>query len=254
MELEKLLVSPHPELIRLAWECGITRVILPEFDAMMKAVQNNAHHRITVGEHTIRTMCACESDRILRLTMLLHDSGKPACQTIDEKGVFHYHGHAAPGAEIAGRVLERLKYDKATERVVVHLIRCHSLYPELTQEGVRRAVVLLGEDQFERFLKVKRADISGQNPEVQEKKFRYMDEVEEIYRTVLERGDCLSLRELKVTGDDLIEAGIPKGKQIGRILEALLDEVLADPEKNDRQLLLDRADVLMKEEAADIIG
>ena len=119
---------------------------------------------------------------------------------------------------------------------------------------MRRAVVLLGEDQFERFLKVKRADISGQNPEVQEKKFRYMDEVEEIYRTVLERGDCLSLRELKVTGDDLIEAGIPKGKQIGRILEALLDEVLADPEKNDRQLLLDRADVLMKEEAADIIG
>ena len=254
MELEKLLVSPHPELIRLAWECGITRVILPEFDAMMKAVQNNAHHRITVGEHTIRTMCACESDRILRLTMLLHDSGKPACQTIDEKGVFHYHGHAAPGAEIAGRVLERLKYDKATERVVVHLIRCHSLYPELTQEGVRRAVVLLGEDQFERFLKVKRADISGQNPEVQEKKFRYMDEVEEIYRIVLERGDCLSLRDLKVTGDDLIEAGIPKGKQIGRILEALLDEVLADPKKNDRQLLLDRADVLMKEEAADIIG
>ena len=240
-ELEKLLISPHPEMIRLAWECGITRIILPEFDAMMEAVQNNAHHKITVGEHTIRTMCACESDRILRLTMLLHDSGKPACQTIDDNGVYHYHGHAAPGAVIARQVMERLKYDKATERTVVHLIRNHSLYPELTPEGVRRAVVQLGEDLFPVFLKVKRADIGGQNPEVQEKKLRYMDEVEAIYRQILERGDCLSLKALAVTGDDLSAAGIPKGKKIGTVLQALLEEVLSDPERNQREVLIERA-------------
>ena len=241
MELEKLIISPHPEMIRLAWELGITRVVLPEFDAMMDAVQNNAHHRVTVGEHTIRTMCACEPDRILRLTMLLHDCGKPSIQTIDENGVYHYHGHAQPGAVIAQGVLRRLKYDKATERTVVHLIRNHSLYPELTEEGVRRAVVLLTRELFESFLKVKRADISGQNPEVQGRKFRYMDEVEVIYRRILKRGDCLSLKTLSVSGDDLIEAGIPKGKEIGCILNRLLDEVLTDPSENDRAVLLDRA-------------
>ena len=249
MELEKLLVSPHPEMIRLAWELGITRVVLPEFDTMMEAEQNNAHHRITVGEHTIRTMCACEPDRILRLTMLLHDCGKPSVQTIDGNGVFHYHGHAQPGAEIAKEVLRRLKYDKATEHTVVHLIRHHSLYPELTEEGVRRAVVLLTEDLFERFLKVKRADIGGQNPEVQEKKFRYMDEVEAIYRKILKRGDCLSLKTLAVSGDDLIEAGIPKGKEIGHILNRLLDEVLTNPSENDRARLLDRAVTLHRQGA-----
>lgn len=240
-ELEKLIVSPRPEMIRLAWELGITAVILPEFDAMMNAVQNNAHHRITVGEHTIRTMCACEPDRILRLTMLLHDSGKPACQTIDEKGVFHYHGHAKPGAEIAGSVLQRLKYDKATERTVVQLIRNHSLYPELTEEGVRRAVVQIGENLFGLFLKVKRADIKGQNPEVQEKKLQYMDEVERIYSQILKRGDCLSLRQLAVTGDDLIGAGIPKGKALGQILQALLERVLTDPSENEKGILLEQA-------------
>ncbi len=240
MELEKLLVSPHPERIRLAWECGITKVILPEFDAMMDAVQNNAHHRITVGEHTIRTMCAIAPDRVLRLVMLLHDSGKPVCQTIDENGIFHYHGHAAPGAVIAEKVCERLKYDRETQRIVVRLIRNHSLYPELTGEGVRRAVVQIGEDLFERFLQVKRADISGQNPEVQEKKFHYMDEVEEIYRGILARGDCLNLHTLAVSGDDLIAAGIPKGKEVGRILNVLLEEVLTDPEKNERAVLLNR--------------
>ena len=117
----------------------------------------------------------------------------------------------------------------------------HSLYPELSEEGVRRAVVQLGEDLFPAFLKVKRADISGQNPEVREKKFLYMDQVEEIYRRILDRGDCLSLRGLKVSGDDLIGAGIPRGKQVGRILNLLLDEVLTDPAKNERGALLRRA-------------
>lgn len=240
-ELEKLLVSPHPEMIRLAWECGITKVILPEFDAEMEAVQNNQHHRITVGEHTIRTLMAAEPDRILRLTMLLHDSGKPLCQTQTPDGVYHYRGHAAPGAVVAKEVLERLKYDKATERTVIQLIRNHSLYPELTEEGVRRSVVQLGEDLFPLFLKVKRADIGGQNPEVQSRKFEYMDEVEAIYRRILERGDCLSLKRLAVTGDDLIRLGIPKGKRIGEILNRLLDEVLTEPEKNEKGFLIGRA-------------
>ncbi len=240
-ELEKLLVSPHPEMIRLAWECGITKVILPEFDAEMEAVQNNAHHKITVGEHTIRTMMASEPDRILRLTMLLHDSGKPLCQTLAPDGVFHYHGHAAPGAVVAARVMERLKYDKATQRTVVQLVKNHSLYPELSDEGVRRAVVQIGEELFPMFLKVKRADIGGQSTEVQEKKFVYMDKVEEIYRRILERGDCLSLKTLAVTGDDLIAAGIPKGKKIGQILGMLLDTVLTDPSANEKETLLGKA-------------
>ena len=124
---------------------------------------------------------------------------------------------------------------------MVQLIRNHSLYPEQTDEGIRRTVVQIGEDLFELYLKVKRADISGQNPEVQGRKFRYMDEVEQIYRSILQRGDCLSLRQLAVSGDDLIEAGIPKGRQIGQILNTLLDEVLSDPGKNEKGALLARA-------------
>ena len=68
-----------------------------------------------------------------------------------------------------------------------------------------------------------------------------MDEVEAIYRKILERGDCLSLKKLAVSGDDLIAAGIPKGKKIGEILNELLDEVLAEPEKNEKEFLLARA-------------
>ena len=99
-------------------------------------------------------------------------------------------------------------------------------------------LVRVGEDLFPTFLKVKRADIGGQNQEVQARKFIYMDEVEAIYHRILERGDCLSLKTLAVTGDDLIAAGIPRGKRIGEILGMLFDRVLKDPSANEKDVLL----------------
>ena len=98
-ELVKLLVSPHPGMIRTLYETGITRVILPEFDAMMETPQNTPYHMYNVGEHTIKTMEAIEPDRLLRLTMLLHDIGKPAVRYTDSTGRDHFNGHgkSAPG-------------------------------------------------------------------------------------------------------------------------------------------------------------
>ena len=85
-ELVKLLVSPHPERIRDAFELGITKVILPEWDAMEGVAQNTPHHRYDVAEHTLRALKNVKRDRILRLTMLFHDMGKPAVKTTDAKG------------------------------------------------------------------------------------------------------------------------------------------------------------------------
>ena len=79
-ELLKLLLSDHPEELKTAWEAGITRVVLPEFDELMKTPQNNPHHCWNVGEHTLNSLCQVEADKVLRLTMLLHDMGKPACR------------------------------------------------------------------------------------------------------------------------------------------------------------------------------
>lgn len=244
-ELEKLITSPHPEEIELAYRCGITAVVLPEFDAEMAAVQNNHHHRVTVGRHTVLTMMACPQDRILRWTMLLHDCGKPSVQRIDENGVYHYHGHAEPGALLAKKVLERLKFDKASERDIVTLVQNHSLYPALTAEGVRRAVVQISPRLFPLFLTVKRSDIRGQNPEVQAEKLAYMDRVEQIYQEILKRGDCLSLKTLAVTGDDLIRLGVPRGRMVGQVLDRLFDEVLTDPALNTKEYLSVRAKLLL---------
>ena len=82
----KLLVSGHPEMIRAAYETGLTSVFLPEFDRMMETPQNNPHHIYSVGDHTIHAVETIAPNPILRLTMLLHDVAKPVCITTDEAG------------------------------------------------------------------------------------------------------------------------------------------------------------------------
>lgn len=240
-ELVKLLVSPHPDRIRKAWETGITAVILPEFDRIMEQPQNNAHHIYSVGEHTLETLRQVPAKKVLRLTMLIHDMGKPECVRLDEAGVYHFRGHAAYSAKIAERLMKRLKFDNETAGQVRRLVACHSLYPEATPEGVRKSVHDLGEELFPLFLEVKRADVLGQNPAVQPKKLEYLDRVARIYGEILERGDCLSLKNLAVTGKDLIQDGVAPGPGLGKILNELLEEVLEHPEKNQKEKLLEES-------------
>lgn len=241
VELVKLLESPHPDWIRQAWELGITAVILPEFDRMMEQPQNGSHHVFSVGEHTLEALRNIRTDRILRLAILFHDMGKPEIATVDEKGIYHFKGHAAYSGILAKKILKRLKFDNETLNKVYRLVLNHSLYPEATPEGVRRGIYQLGEDLFGDFLEVKQADIMGQNPAVQEKKLIYLQQVRDLYKEILQRGDCLSLKTLAVTGNDLIQDGVKPGKSMGELLNRLLDEVLEVPQRNDRDWLLERS-------------
>ena len=239
-ELEKLLVSPHPEMIRMAWECGITAVVLPEFDRCMETEQNNPHHCYSVGEHTIHSLLQARQDRILRLTMLLHDFGKPACKTTDDKGIDHFYGHPEKSAALANQILRRLKYDNDTRRAVVRLVRFHDRKVRLTKPGVRKAVMEIGEDLFPLFLEVKDADLYAQSLYQRQEKVEEMAEIRRLYAQILEAGDCLSLRDLAVSGDDLIAAGMQPGKELGRVLQDMLRDVVDVPAHNDRDYLLQR--------------
>ena len=118
VELVKLLTSPNPGELKVAYRTGLTAVFLPEFDMMMETPQNNPHHCYSVGEHTLKAIEAVPADKVLRLTMLLHDIAKPACKTTDKKGVDHFYGHPVRGSEMARGILRRLKFDNdTTDRV-----------------------------------------------------------------------------------------------------------------------------------------
>lgn len=240
-ELVKLLLSPHPEKLLEVWETGMTKVILPEFDACMACAQRNPHHRYSVGEHTVCALQNIEADRVLRLTMLFHDFGKPEVKTTDAKGIDHFHRHQEVSEQLAEAVMRRLRFDNDTMRAVTRLVCYHDYHPALTPAGVRRAVHRIGEDLFPYYLKVQRADILAQAIETQEEKLAAVEWVEHIFDKILEEKDCFTLKQLAVGGRDLIAAGIPAGPGLGEVLEHLLELVIEEPERNDRQWLMEEA-------------
>ena len=238
VELVKLLVSDHPDYLRKAYELGMTEVFLPEFDKAMKTIQKNPHHKYTVGEHMLHSLSYVEQDKVLRLTMVLHDIAKPETMTEDENGIHHFHGHCEAGEEMVRKILRRLRFDNDTIGKVSRLVKYHDRKLSLKPEKLRKSIVEIGTDLFPMLLKVKQADLLAQSEYRREEKQKELEAVGEVYRKILEKEDCLSLKELKVSGKDLIEYGIKPGKELGGILQKLLDHVLEFPEDNQKEILL----------------
>lgn len=246
-ELVKLVISPHPEYLRIAYELGITKVILPEFDMCMETSQNNPHHCFGVGEHILESMKAVPADRILRLAMLFHDIGKPETITVDEEGISHFHGHPVISEEIGRKVLKRLKFDNHTVDQVTRLVKHHDYFVEPSQRCVRRAIMKVGEDIFPLLLQVKKADMEAQSSYRQKDKEENLKAVSRIYEQVLAQKQCVSLKTLAVSGKDLMEqTGMIPGKQIGEVLKYLLDVVVEEPSRNQKDILLKEAERYLK--------
>ena len=238
VELVKLMISDHPDYIRIAYETGITAQIFPEFDVCMKTGQNNPHHCYSVGEHILHTLPYVEADKVLRLGMLFHDIGKPGTLTVDEQGITHNHGHAAIGEEMSARIMKRLKFDNDTTDKVRKIVRYHDRKIENNARSVRRAVNCIGEDIFPLLFSVKYADIMAQSDHQRKEKLQELETLKVIYEDIIAKKECLSLKDLAVTGGDLIAAGMKPGREIGQTLHRLLEVVLEEPEHNRKDYLL----------------
>ena len=236
-ELVKLLVSPNPERIRDAYELGITKVILPEWDAMEGVAQNTPHHEYDVAEHTVQALKNVKGDKILRLTMLFHDMGKAQARTTDEDGRDHFKGHALISEKIAGKVMRRLKFDNDTIRKVTRLVCYHDYRMEAAPKNVRRAMNRIGVELFPYYLAVRLADVKAQSPYRRREKLENIVAVRELYRKALLEDQCVTLRQLAVTGRDLMELGMKPGRELGSMLSELLEYVIDDPKRNRKEIL-----------------
>lgn len=245
-ELVKLVVSPHPDYLRIAYEMCITAQVLPEFDLCMETPQNNPHHCYNVGEHILHSMLAVRADKVLRLGMLFHDIGKPQTMTVDENGITHNRNHPVVGAEMTRKILRRLKFDNDTTDKVTKLVLYHDQEIGATQTGVRRAIHRMGENIFPLMFAVYRADISAQSDYKREEKLQKLSYIEGLYEEVCRQGDAVNLKDLAITGADLIAQGMKPGREIGAVLQELLDIVLEDPTLNTPEQLLEISKKIVK--------
>ncbi|MCR5716973.1 MAG: CCA tRNA nucleotidyltransferase [Lachnospiraceae bacterium] len=239
-ELLKLAVSAHPEMLRVAYESGLTAVFFPEFNVAMETPQHSPHHCYSVGEHTLHAMMQIRADKVLRLAMLFHDIAKPVCKSTDAQGIDHFKGHPAKGAEMTRQILRRLKFDNDTIAKTCRLVQYHDweIHAEETPRALRRAVARIGEQYFPEMFEVNRADILAQHPEGQAQKLAKIAALETIYRDVTAKKQCLSLKDLAVKGSDLIAAGLTPGKGLGDVLQRMLEDVIEEPSHNEAAYLL----------------
>ena len=110
--------------------------------------------------------------------------------------------------------------------------------PPLEPRAIRRAIFRTGLEQYPALFAVKRADTMGKNQYQRAEKLAYIEGYQKLYEEILEKQQCLTLKDLAVTGKDLIEAGMKPGKELGEVLERMLDYVLEHPEENQKEILM----------------
>ena len=237
-ELNKILVSDNPSMLKTAYETGLTAQFIPELDLCFNTNQNNPHHCYSVGDHIIKAVEEIEPEKTLRLTMLLHDIAKPLCKKTDDEGIDHFHGHQIKSGEMAVEILRRLKYDNDTIDKTKRFVKHHDERLEAGTKTMRRAMNRIGADAFPDIFKVWIADVSAQSDYQREDKFKRIERNKLDYEEIIAKKECVSLKDLAVTGRDLIDAGMQAGPKLGEVLDEMLKDVIEEPEHNNKEYLL----------------
>ena len=246
-ELCKILtICQARDLLRFA---PILLQAIPELAPMMNFNQRSPHHAYDIFTHTAYVVENTPPDLALRWAALLHDTGKPATFTQDSSGRGHFYGHADASAEIAEKVLLRLKAPTALREKVVFLIKNHMLPLTPDMPVLRRRLSHYGEDYVRSLLELQRSDYSGKGVLDERPPFAL---IEALIDNILVDEQCLHIRDLTVNGKDLMAVGFPEGKVLGDCLSFLLDCVLDEKLPNQRDALLDAA-VLYLQERTNII-
>ena len=237
-ELNKIILSNRPSFgIRGLFDYGLLTHILPELCACHGFEQNSKYHDKDVFEHTMAVLENVANSLVLRLSALLHDIAKPLTYSEDHDGQGHFYKHHMVGGDMCQTILKRLKYDNNTINQVSLLVREHmSRYLGLRRSGIKRFIARVGVENLENLFELQIADIKGGiDPE------RYYEVIEfknNVY-DVLDKAEPLSVFDLDINGHDLQEIGIQPGREMGAILNSLLDAVLENPDLNDKTVLLD---------------
>lgn len=237
VELLKLLSGKNARKVILDY-FEVLEVILPEISGMKGFDQKSRWHVYDILNHTALAVEKSPETLVLRLAALLHDCGKVDSFTVDERGVGHFYGHPEVSYEKAKTALARLKFDNATTAAVLTLIKYHDMPIEPTKPAVKKVLKLLGADLFFKLLDIKRADNLAQNLELTKDVLKTIDNIENIAKEIIKNNECFCLKTLAVTGADLINIGIPTGKELGEKLEFLLDAVINERAENKKEELL----------------
>ena len=219
----------------------VIAVVIPELQETFDFPQKTKHHCYDVWRHILRSVAAIEPTPALRMTMLLHDIGKPRACTIDASGCNHFKGHQQISAAMAEPVLKRLRCSNAFADTVLPLILWHDIRFDGSERQLKRVLRELGAEKTRLLFAVQRADIAAQSDYRRTEKLAAVNEAARQTEVILAQEQCFSLKQLAVNGRDLQDVGIPAGRALGEVLHALLEAVTDGALPNEREALLEEA-------------
>ena len=244
-EICKILISHNPSRgLELLKDTNLLELILPEINSLVDFSPKCTNHNRNVFTHTLRVIDNTENDLLLRLSALFHDVGKLNTLTPFDNGRFYgFPGHSIEGAIMSKRILSKLRFDNNTIKIVSKLIEHHlvlNVDTMLTKYEVKKLLNDVGKNNISLLFKLQRADINSlDNPKIFLDKVNY---TEKLTNEILENNEPLTIKDLDISGEDLISnLGLKPGKIIGDTLNYILDKVLEDPNLNSKEILLNLA-------------
>lgn len=240
-EFSKIITGKNDyKVLKLMSENKILEEIIPEWSKTIGFDQKNIHHIYTVDEHILKSLELTREDLITRLAVLFHDIGKPICYTFGEDGQGHFYKHEKYSVEIAEKLMLNLKFSKIDTERVCKIIKYHSLYRQNIDEiFVKKMLNRFGEEDLYRYLEVVEADRRTHNNDICN--LEDLDQIKVILKKIQETKPPLSMKDLKISGKDLLKVGVSKGKIIGEILDYLMEKVLEDENLNNYETLINLA-------------
>lgn len=220
---------------------SVLEAVLPEIGPAVGFLQHNPYHDRDVWSHIATAVGAVPPDPVLRLTMLLHDLAKPGLYFMKDS-IGHFYGHQKAGADMAQKVLERLKYDRRTINAVTELVLNHDIDIPPDEKRIKRRLNQFGEARLRQLIAVHRADMAAKAPLARERGSAALDAAEAILDEIIRTHECFSIRGLAVSGKDLLRLGIPEGPAVGQTLSRLLESVTAGELPNEKEALLREAE------------
>lgn len=203
----------------------VIAAVIPETKPMMGLNQRNPYHCHDVWSHTAHVVEAVPPNKTLRLAAFFHDIGKPATFTVDEKGVGHFYGHDAVGAEMTAQILSRMKSDSQTLFLVEKLVAIHCIPLSADNKIIRRRLRQFGPEILKLLIALKIADAKGQS-ELSRDRIGHLIETREAIQLCIREKECFSLEHLELNGADLLRLGFGEGPSIGLLLDEILEKVI----------------------------
>lgn len=243
--IEKIIMSANADIgIKLMFECGLLKYIIPQLDRCFYEPQRNKYHIYNVGEHIAKAVASAPPVPVVRWAALFHDIGKPLCSSCDATGIIHFYGHHIESVKIANDLCHRFSFETEMTRDICTLVEYHDVHFEATEKGVKRALCRLGEQLFVRLLYLQEADAKAKSPKYYNDKISTIRKLHELRGNVITKGEPYRYSDMAIGKRDLIKMKYRAERQMRDVMKILFDEIIENPALNNREYLLKRAQTL----------